>query len=62
MMNELTRHAARAARMARDEASDQEIANQLFASPRTIEHHLHKGFIKLGITTREHLDRVLSAD
>jgi hypothetical protein len=36
--------------------------NQLFASRRTIEYHLHKGFIELGITTREHLDRVLSAD
>jgi hypothetical protein len=36
--------------------------NQLFASHRTIEYHLHKGFIELGITTREHLDRVLSAD
>ena len=36
--------------------------NQLFASRRTIEYHLHKGFIELGIKTREHLDRVLSAD
>jgi hypothetical protein len=35
--------------------------NQLFASRRTIEYHHHKGFIELGITTREHLDRALSA-
>jgi DNA-binding CsgD family transcriptional regulator len=48
--------------MARDGASNQEIANQLFVSRKTIEYHLHKVFIKLGISSREHLDRVLPAD
>jgi DNA-binding CsgD family transcriptional regulator len=31
-------------------------------SRKTIEYHLSKVFLKLGITTREHLDRVLPAD
>src|ERR671919_743389 len=60
--DELTPHEARIARMARDGASNQEIADQFFVSRKTIEYHLHKVFLKLGITTREHLDRVLPGD
>jgi DNA-binding CsgD family transcriptional regulator len=48
--------------MARDGASNPQIADQLFVSRKTIEYHLHNVFLKLGITTREHLDRVLPAD
>ena len=57
--DELTPHEARIARMARDGESNQEIADQLFVSHKTIEYHMHKIFLKLGITSREHLDRVL---
>jgi len=59
--DELTPHEARIARMARDGASNQDIATQLFVSRKTVEYHLHKVFTKLGISNRQQLDRVLSA-
>jgi DNA-binding NarL/FixJ family response regulator len=57
--DELTPHEARIARMARDGASNQDIATELFVSRKTIEYHLHKVFAKLGISAREQLDYVL---
>jgi DNA-binding CsgD family transcriptional regulator len=57
--DELTPHEARIARMARDGASNQDIATELFVSRKTVEYHLHKVFSKLGISTRQQLDYVL---
>jgi DNA-binding CsgD family transcriptional regulator len=57
--DELTPHEARIARMARDGASNQDIATQLFVSRKTVEYHLHKVFSKLGISTRQQLERAL---
>jgi ATP/maltotriose-dependent transcriptional regulator MalT len=57
--DELTPHEARIARMARDGASNQDIATELFVSRKTIEYHLHKVFSKLGISTRQQLEYVL---
>ncbi len=56
---ELTPHEARIARMARDGLSNQEIANQLFLTRKTIEYHLGKVFTKLGVASRHELDRAL---
>jgi DNA-binding CsgD family transcriptional regulator len=57
--DELTPHEARIARMARDGASNQDIATELFVSRKTVEYHLHKVFSKLGINTRQQLEYVL---
>ncbi len=59
---DLTAQETLIARLAREGLSNTEIGTRLFISPRTVQYHLRKVFLKLGIRSRNQLDDVLPAD
>jgi ATP/maltotriose-dependent transcriptional regulator MalT len=60
-LDQLTDQERNVARLARDGLTNRDIGGRLFISARTVEYHLRKVFVKLGISSRAELKQVLGA-